>query len=195
MFTSQCLTCRWRYAFVVICAYRKLRFLRARKLNTLTPVIRLLFGRDLKRYRLTVRACDRRSPPHLTNMPCCSCKHVFLQVFVFIKMCIVSTGYLFSEMLSPFKRMSSKYCLCSNFVGCGLTFSFFSRIGVPDRKGEYAVITGGNRGIGWYTVKGLVGAGMKVIVGESCGKIGALRRFLDYVSLQGAGMVRARIFY
>ena len=34
------------------------------------------------------------------------------------------------------------------------------------RDGEYAVITGGNRGIGWHTVKGLANAGMKVIVGK-----------------------------
>ena len=34
-----------------------------------------------------------------------------------------------------------------------------------NREGGYAVITGGNRGIGWYTVKGLVNSGMKVIVG------------------------------
>jgi len=34
-----------------------------------------------------------------------------------------------------------------------------------NREGEYAVVTGGNRGIGWHTVKGLVDAGMKVIVG------------------------------
>lgn len=35
------------------------------------------------------------------------------------------------------------------------------------RSGEYAVITGGNRGIGWFVVQGLVTAGMKVIVGKS----------------------------
>ena len=34
------------------------------------------------------------------------------------------------------------------------------------REKEYAVITGGNRGIGWFTVKGLVESGMKVIVGK-----------------------------
>lgn len=34
-----------------------------------------------------------------------------------------------------------------------------------NRQGEYAVITGGNRGIGWHTVKKLVDSGMKVIVG------------------------------
>ena len=36
-----------------------------------------------------------------------------------------------------------------------------------DRKGEYAVVTGGNRGIGWYTVKGLADSGMNVIVGKN----------------------------
>lgn len=35
------------------------------------------------------------------------------------------------------------------------------------REKEYAVITGGNRGIGWYTVKGLVESGMRVIIGKN----------------------------
>jgi dehydrogenase/reductase SDR family protein X len=34
------------------------------------------------------------------------------------------------------------------------------------RKNEYAVITGGNQGIGWFTIKALVESGMKVIVGR-----------------------------
>ncbi|XP_046647110.1 retinol dehydrogenase 12-like isoform X2 [Daphnia pulicaria] len=33
------------------------------------------------------------------------------------------------------------------------------------REEEYAVITGGNQGIGWFTIKALVKSGMKVIVG------------------------------
>ncbi len=37
-----------------------------------------------------------------------------------------------------------------------------------NRRGEYAVITGGNRGIGFYTLLGLVSAGMKVIAGTIC---------------------------
>lgn len=34
-----------------------------------------------------------------------------------------------------------------------------------NRQGEYAVITGGNRGIGFYTLHGLLTSGMKVIAG------------------------------
>ena len=35
-----------------------------------------------------------------------------------------------------------------------------------NRQGEYAIITGGNRGIGFYTLLGLQASGMKVIAGE-----------------------------
>lgn len=35
-----------------------------------------------------------------------------------------------------------------------------------NRKGEYAIITGGNRGIGLYTLLGLQASGMKVIAGK-----------------------------
>ena len=44
--------------------------------------------------------------------------------------------------------------------------NYFSLLEIPKREGEYAVLTGGNRGIGWHVVKGLVDAGMKVIVGN-----------------------------
>jgi dehydrogenase/reductase SDR family protein X len=35
-----------------------------------------------------------------------------------------------------------------------------------NRQGEYAIITGGNRGIGFYTLLGLQASGMKVIAGK-----------------------------
>jgi len=53
-----------------------------------------------------------------------------------------------------------------------------------NREGGYAVITGGNRGIGWYTVKGLVNSGMKVIVG--C-RDGASKNLL-FDNIEAAGL-------
>lgn len=47
------------------------------------------------------------------------------------------------------------------------TLLFRVIIDAVNREGKYAVITGGNRGIGWYTVKGLVASGMKVVVGKA----------------------------
>ena len=35
-----------------------------------------------------------------------------------------------------------------------------------NRQGEYAIITGGNRGIGFHTLLGLQASGMKVIAGK-----------------------------
>jgi len=74
-------------------------------------------------------------------MGCCA--NIFMHIWIWIKMAIVSTKYMFLECCVKLKRMAE----------------------IPRREGEYAVITGGNRGIGWYTVKGLTDAGMKVIVG------------------------------
>lgn len=58
-------------------------------------------------------------------------------------MVILSTKFLFSEACSSIRPLENPL----------------------KREKEYAVITGGNRGIGWYTVKGLVESGMRVIVG------------------------------
>lgn len=55
--------------------------------------------------------------------------------------------------------MSLSLIYCNNYL------NFSMLLDTVNREGEYAVVTGGNRGIGWYTVKGLVDAGMKVIVG------------------------------
>jgi len=52
-----------------------------------------------------------------------------------------------------------------------------------NREGEYAVVTGGNRGIGWHTVKGLVHAGMKVIVG--CRDGPSKKILLDHIEAAG----------
>ena len=47
------------------------------------------------------------------------------------------------------------------------TFHLIASIQDPvNRQNEYAVITGGNRGIGWYAIQGLVASGMKVIAGK-----------------------------
>jgi NADP-dependent 3-hydroxy acid dehydrogenase YdfG len=43
------------------------------------------------------------------------------------------------------------------------------------REEEYAVITGGNQGIGWFTIKALVKSGMKVIVGKCFKNISPLK--------------------
>jgi dehydrogenase/reductase SDR family protein X len=57
------------------------------------------------------------------------------------------------------------------------------------RNGEYAVITGGNRGIGWYTVKGLVESGMKVIVGCR----GGASKDLLFSSLEKNGIAKTSV--
>ncbi|EFX86945.1 hypothetical protein DAPPUDRAFT_312400 [Daphnia pulex] len=76
-------------------------------------------------------------------------------------MLILSTKFLFSEAFSSIRPLQNPL----------------------KREKEYAVITGGNRGIGWFTVKGLVESGMKVIVGCRDGP----SKDLLYKSVEQAG--------
>jgi len=66
-----------------------------------------------------------------------------MDIFLFIKMLFTGSIAMLQEWCDTIKPLND----------------------AVNREGEYAVVTGGNRGIGWYTVKGLVDAGMKVIVG------------------------------
>lgn len=92
-------------------------------------------------------------------------KDVFVDLYLFIKMFILSTKYMILEACSSIRPLEGKNTSCEiTLLLAHLTFS--CHVDPVDRKGEYAVITGGNRGIGWYTVKGLVENGMKVIVGK-----------------------------
>ncbi|KAI9555092.1 hypothetical protein GHT06_017607 [Daphnia sinensis] len=70
-------------------------------------------------------------------------RYVCLQLFLTIKVCFHNTKQFLVEACRTVKPLNDPV----------------------NRQGEYAVITGGNRGIGFYTIHGLLTSGMKVIAG------------------------------
>ncbi|XP_032781983.2 retinol dehydrogenase 11 [Daphnia magna] len=119
--------------------------------------------------------------PNPSEMGCCS--NIFVDIFMFVKMLILSTKFLLSEAFSSIRPLEDPL----------------------KREKEYAVITGGNRGIGWYTVKGLVESGMKVIVGcrdgpskdlllKSVEKAGFPTGSVEWINLDVSSMDSVRSF-
>ena len=132
-----------------------------------------------------------------------------MDIFIFIKMLIFGFIPMLEEGFDRIRPLGGKTnFLKSNFLQQpSISFILLATV---NREGEYAVVTGGNRGIGWHTVKGLIDAGMKVIVGTGstltpkllCLKSTCYRNmlFVTYVILsmlisdQVAGMVLAKIY-
>ena len=102
-----------------------------------------------------------------------SIQNLLMDFFLWIKIMIFGTKFLIQEALCSIPPLDGKlhsfylHTELSFAVSCNM-YSYQSILFLDPikRDGEYAVITGGNRGIGWHTVKGLVNSGMKVIVGN-----------------------------
>ena len=95
-----------------------------------------------------------------------SIQNYLMDFFLWLKIMVFGTKFLIEEMLCKIPPLDGTQ---NNIICLALrTVIFYLKLNLDaiKREGEYAVITGGNRGIGWHTVKGLVKAGMKVIVGK-----------------------------
>ena len=77
---------------------------------------------------------------------------------------------MFMEAFSPVRPLKGK--IFASFHTSTAQIAFYHLPLNPadpiQRENEYAVITGGNQGIGWFTIKTLVESGMTVIVGKIC---------------------------
>lgn len=82
-------------------------------------------------------------------------------------MTLISTQYIFKEAFNTIRPIKSRKLIQIYIHNKFLCLKYLFISDPINRQGEYAVITGGNRGIGWHTVKKLVDSGMKVIVGMS----------------------------
>jgi dehydrogenase/reductase SDR family protein X len=97
-------------------------------------------------------------------------KKIFWDFYIFLKMLILGSCSLISEMccfVQPIKskKKNQESTQTKNTIKHALNFSN-TLTGPINREKEYVVVTGGNRGIGWSTVKALAESGMKVIVGK-----------------------------
>jgi len=95
-------------------------------------------------------------------------KKIFLDFYIFLKMLFLGSSSLFFEMCSivqPIKSKKKKQKPIKSVSAKNTIFSYTPTDPISREK-EYVVVTGGNRGIGWSTVKALAESGMKVIVGK-----------------------------